>query len=97
MTWLQTFREATTQMSTTKRSMLSTTHAVFRGLQDDIKTILRELPDHVDPVLKKGLIEAHRKLSDYFMKFDKSDYYHWAARTSFMLARYSALNVSNSS
>ena len=59
--------------------MLSTTHAVFHGLQDNIKDILKDLPDDVDPVLKNGLVEAHRKLSDYFAKFDKSDYYHWAA------------------
>jgi len=85
MAWLQSFREATTQMSTTKQSMLSTTHAVFRGLQDDIKNILKDLPDDVDPTLKNGLVEAHRKLSDYFLKFDKSDYYHWAARKFFCL------------
>ncbi|KAJ3517257.1 hypothetical protein NLJ89_g623 [Agrocybe chaxingu] len=79
MDWLRSFREATTQMSATKRSMLSTTHAVFRGLQDDIKNILIKLPNDLDPTLKNGLVEAHCKLSDYFTKFDKSNYYHWAA------------------
>ncbi|CAA7268097.1 unnamed protein product [Cyclocybe aegerita] len=79
MDWLRSFREATMQMSATKHSMLSTTHAVFRGLQDDIKNILIKLPNDLDPTLKNGLVEAHRKLSDYFAKFDKSNYYHWAA------------------
>jgi hypothetical protein len=78
--WLQSFREATVQMSTTKKSMLSSTHAVFMGLQEEIKEIIKGLPQDVDPALKKGLVEAHRKLSDYFTKFDQSDYYHWAAR-----------------
>ncbi|KAJ3491608.1 hypothetical protein NLJ89_g11321 [Agrocybe chaxingu] len=54
-------------------------HAVFCGLQDDIKNILIKLPNDLDPTLKNGLVEAHHKLSDYFTKFDKSDYYHWAA------------------
>jgi hypothetical protein len=47
--WLKSFRAATTEMSTTKLPMLSTTHAIFRGLQDDIKDILRSLPDSVSP------------------------------------------------
>ncbi|KAG2078425.1 hypothetical protein BDR04DRAFT_1086741 [Suillus decipiens] len=34
--WLKAFRSATTQMSTTKCPMLSTTHAIFRGLQESI-------------------------------------------------------------
>ena len=34
--WLKSFHLATTQMSTTKASMLSTTHAIFHGLQEDI-------------------------------------------------------------
>jgi len=77
--WLQSFWEATVQMSTTKKSMLSSTHAVFMGLQEEIKEIIKGLPQDVDPALKKGLVEAHWKLSDYFTKFDQSDYYHWAA------------------
>ncbi len=38
--WLKMFRSATTQMSTTKVSMLSMTHAIFRGLQDHLKDVL---------------------------------------------------------
>jgi len=78
--WLKSFRSATTQMSATKVPMLSTTHAIFRGLQDDIKTILCGLPATVPWVIKKGLLDAHEKLSDYYHKFDESPFYTWAAR-----------------
>jgi len=61
--WLKSFRSATTEMSTTKYPMLSTTHAIFRGLQDDIKDILRSLPNSVSPRIKLGLTDAHRKFS----------------------------------
>jgi hypothetical protein len=61
--------------------MLSTTHAIFRGLQDDIKNILRSLPDSVSPKIKLGLTDTHHKLSDYYYKFDASPFYIWAACT----------------
>ena len=67
------------EMSTTKSPMLSTTHAIFRGLQDEIKGILRSLPNLVSPNLKCGLTDAHCKLSDYYYKYDKSPFYIWAA------------------
>jgi hypothetical protein len=78
-TWLKSFRSATTEMSTTKFPMLSTTHAIFRGLQDDIKNILCGLPNSVPPRIKLGLTNAHRKLSDYYYQFDASPFYAWAA------------------
>lgn len=59
--------------------MLSTTHAIFRGLQEDIKEILRSLPAHVSPSIKRGLIDAHTKLSHYYHKYDESPFYTWAA------------------
>ncbi|KAF8154305.1 hypothetical protein B0H34DRAFT_721407 [Crassisporium funariophilum] len=59
--------------------MVSTTHAIFRGLQDDLKTILRDLPASVAPKIKQGLTDAHRKLSDYYTKFDESPFYTWSA------------------
>jgi hypothetical protein len=34
--WLKVFRSATTEMSKTKEPMLSTVHAIFRGLQDHV-------------------------------------------------------------
>jgi ketosteroid isomerase-like protein len=62
--WLESFRDATTQMSATKIPMTSTTHIVFRGLQEDIRDNLRRLPEDIAPAIKKGLLEAHTKLSD---------------------------------
>jgi hypothetical protein len=59
--------------------MISTTHAIFRGLQDKLKSILKELPSDISPKIKSGLLKAHRKLSDYFTKFDESPYYTWSA------------------
>ncbi|KAJ7075273.1 hypothetical protein B0H15DRAFT_894349, partial [Mycena belliarum] len=41
--WLKSFRSATTLMSTTKRPVLSFTHTIFRGLQEDLRTSIRQL------------------------------------------------------
>jgi hypothetical protein len=79
--WLKSFRSATIEMSATKVPMLSTTHAIFRGLQDDIKKIIHDLPNSVSSSIKLGLMDAHRKLSDYYYQFDASPFYTWAART----------------
>ncbi len=95
--WLESFREATIQMSATQQPMLSNMHAVFHELQDNIKDILKDLPDNIDPVLKNGLVEAHHKLSDYFLKFDQSDYYHWAACESFPMPFHSHFHMFHSS
>jgi len=80
--WLKSFRSATTQMSTTKRLMLSSTHAIFRGLQDSLAESLRSLPNNIPPLLRQALLNAHRKLSDYYGKSDESPYYTWASRMS---------------
>lgn len=77
--WLMAFRAATTQMSTSKVSMLSTTHAIFRGLQEHIKQIYGDLPTSTAPKIKDGLLDAHKKLSDYYYKYDQSPFYTWAA------------------
>src|SRR5260370_6426648 len=79
--WLKTFRSATTEMSATKVPMLSTTHAIFRGLQDDIKNILHNLPNSASPKIKLGLTNAHRNLSDYYYHFDAPPFYISAACT----------------
>lgn len=79
--WLQMFRLATAQMSATSIPMISTAHAVFRGLQDQLKHILVSLPNNISPSIHSGILSAHRKLSDYFTKFDESPYYTWAAST----------------
>ena len=62
--------------------MLSTTHAVFCGLQEEIRGIIRSLPPSTSPSLKKGLTDAHRKLSDYYHTFDESPFYLWSSRQS---------------
>ncbi|KAJ6548292.1 hypothetical protein B0H10DRAFT_1299626 [Mycena sp. CBHHK59/15] len=77
--WLKVFRAATTEMSRTKKPMLSSTHTIFRGLREHLRNILRNLPNSVPSRLKRGLLEAHRKLSDYYYKSDESPYYTWAA------------------
>lgn len=81
-TWLKSFRAATTQMSATHNPMLLTTHAVFCGLQEDLRDILQDLPDTVLPSLKKGLTDAHLKLSNYYYKIDESPYYLWSSHMS---------------
>ena len=59
--------------------MLSTVHAIFRGLQDHVSSTLREFPDLAPSQLRTGLVEAHTKLSNYYFHSDKSPYYTWAA------------------
>ena len=87
--WLKAFRSTTTDMSTTKKPMLSTTLAIFCGLQQHIQQILHELPDTAPPQLKKGLLDAHLKLSEYYYQFDQSPFYTWVA--------HKLLNDSNTS
>ncbi|KAJ7061222.1 ribonuclease H-like domain-containing protein [Mycena amicta] len=78
--WLSSFRQATTEMSTTSKPMLSQTHLVFRMLQTRIRYILRNLsPNMMYPELIEGLTAAHTKLSDYYFTFDASPYYLWAS------------------
>lgn len=82
-TWLKSFRSATAQMSATKTPMLSTTHAIFRGLQEELRDTIRSLPKGTtSPRLIKGLTDAHRKLSDYYHTFDDSPFYIWSSRKS---------------
>ncbi|KAG5639951.1 hypothetical protein H0H81_000320, partial [Sphagnurus paluster] len=66
-------------MSSTKQPMLSQTHAIFRGLQEHLRTALRELPNNAPPRIRDGLVAAHEKLADYYSKYDLSPYYLWAA------------------
>ena len=75
--WLKSFRSATTQMSSTKTSMRSTTHAIFCGLQEDIQLSIMSLPANMPAQLKNSLVSAHRKLSDYYMRLDESPLYIW--------------------
>ena len=66
-------------MSTTKHATLSFTHAIFRGLQESMHQSLRDLPAGCEPQLKQAILLAHRKLSDYYYKFDESPLYIWAS------------------
>ena len=50
--WLKSFHSATMQMSTTKTSMFSTTHAIFCGLQEDLQDSICTLPDDCPDCLK---------------------------------------------
>ncbi len=77
--WLKMFHSATTQMSTTKVSMLSMTHAIFHGLQDHLKDVLRSLPDNISPRLRDGVVTTHNKLSEYYYKYDESPLYTWGS------------------
>ena len=77
--WLKAFCSATTDMSKTKELMLSTVHAIFCGLQDHARQALADLPDSAPHQLTNSLIEAHKKLSDYYYCSDESPYYTWAA------------------
>jgi hypothetical protein len=80
--WLKTFRIATTDMSTTKKPMLSSCDTFLTLQRDikDIKDIIRDLPPNVDRTLREGLVNAHLKLSTYLGKFDESEYPMWATR-----------------
>jgi hypothetical protein len=61
-----------------KELMLSTTHAIFCGLQDHVASLLHNLLDSAPSQLRDGLVEAHTKLSDYYFHLDESPYYTWA-------------------
>ncbi|KAJ7683989.1 hypothetical protein B0H17DRAFT_941195, partial [Mycena rosella] len=78
--WLLHFCSATSQMSTTSRPMLSSTHSTFHGLQRTLKDKLSALPPELPAELVEGLTKAHQKLSDYYYKYDQSPFYIWAAR-----------------
>jgi hypothetical protein len=66
-------------MSATKTSVLSSTHAIFKGLQDELKKHIKNIPSTAPPQLRDGLVKAHQKLAEYFGKFDESPFYTWAA------------------
>jgi hypothetical protein len=65
-------------MSAMKNPMLSSTHAIFHGLQAKIRDILHE-EQGLSPWLIQGLSDAHLNLSEYYYKFDKLPFYLWAS------------------
>ena len=88
--WLEKFRDVTTQMSATHWPMLSHTHTIFRGLQEHFRKSLQHLPSGIDSCIRDGLVAAHQKLSEYYYRFDQPPFYIWAARMSVLF-----LNVPN--
>ncbi|KAJ7024969.1 hypothetical protein C8F04DRAFT_1400851 [Mycena alexandri] len=76
-------------MSATKKPMLSFTAAIFRGLQEDLRTTIG-----TPSVLRNGngLLEAHRKLSDYYYKFDQPPYYTRAARIIYSIPGFPTMD-----
>jgi hypothetical protein len=62
--------------------MLSSTQAIFWGLQKSLQNLLHELPNNAPPCLKQALIKAHRQLSEYYTQFDEYLYYIWSSRES---------------
>ncbi|KAJ7687904.1 hypothetical protein B0H17DRAFT_1135918 [Mycena rosella] len=52
----------------------------FLRFQDNLRLSIHKLPLSPPSALWNGLIEAHRKLSDYYDKSGESPYYMWAAR-----------------
>jgi hypothetical protein len=84
--WLKSFRSVTTQMLTMKSPMLSTTHAIFHGLQDDLRQSLANLPNAAPTYLKTAFVKAHWKLSDYYTKLDESPFYIWASCKCLLLS-----------
>ena len=79
--WLVVFRNATTYMSTTTTSVLSTSYDHFLMLQDEIRQSINNLPDGTQSQLKDGLIAAHSKLAEYLFLFNESPYFLWASST----------------
>lgn len=92
--WLEAFRSATTQMSTTKGgSVLLTTHGIFRGLQAHIVNIIWLLPDTFPFKIRDGLINAYKKLNGYYYKFDQSPFYTWATHRFLITAACNASHI----
>lgn len=83
--WLCCYREATVSMSATKHATLLSTHAIFKGVQDSLRTSMRAILCGSPPQLLNGLKAAHLKLADYFTKFDASPLYVWSCCECFVL------------
>ncbi|EJD06388.1 uncharacterized protein FOMMEDRAFT_75886, partial [Fomitiporia mediterranea MF3/22] len=77
--WLCDFCQATTFMSLTKDSALSSAFGCFIELQDKLRQFLQTLLPDTPTSLKLGLKNAHGVLAEYLYKFTTSLYYLWAA------------------
>ena len=94
--WLEKFRNVTTQMSATHWPMLSHTHTIFCGLQEHLCKSLQHLPSGINSCIQDGLIATHQKLSEYYYQFDQSPFYIWAAHMSVSFSNVPNLYFSSS-
>jgi sulfur relay (sulfurtransferase) DsrC/TusE family protein len=81
--WLKAFHEATVQMSTTNKPMLSEVLLVYAGLQQHLQNLIRgfgksSIP--IDPSLRACLVQAHEKLGKYRLRALENHLYYWAIR-----------------
>ena len=53
-------------------------HAIFWGLQEHITNIFHHLPESTPQRIKTGVLYTHRKLSNYYYKFDQLPLYTWS-------------------
>ncbi|KAF9496576.1 hypothetical protein BDN71DRAFT_1430170 [Pleurotus eryngii] len=63
--WLKNFHFASVQMSTTSHLMLSTTLAMFCGLQENLHTIISTIPTDTPTVLCDSLVSLHLELNPH--------------------------------
>ncbi|TEB27214.1 hypothetical protein FA13DRAFT_1712777 [Coprinellus micaceus] len=77
--WLDYFQCATRERSSTSVPMLSSTIAIFCGLQQQWENSIRSLPFSTAGEVRDALVKAHTKLSGYYFRFDASPYGTWAA------------------
>jgi hypothetical protein len=77
--WLEIYRAATSYMSSTKQTTLSSVYSIFTALQDDLRDRMATLDADLPPELALGLQNALMKLSEYFGKTDASPYYLWSS------------------
>jgi hypothetical protein len=76
--WLRIFQEATLQMSTTSKPMLSEVLGIYAGLQVHLKNLVSKYPESLDPCLRSSLVDAHQKLAKYRRYALENYHYYWA-------------------
>ncbi|KAH8927021.1 hypothetical protein BT69DRAFT_1394053 [Atractiella rhizophila] len=77
-TWLESFRNATIEMSTTSSPSLSSTLGMYYGLMGEIKEFITTMPKTIPKEFRDGLVNAHVKLSTYNAVLDNSPYPLWS-------------------
>jgi hypothetical protein len=77
--WLEAYRAATSYMSSTKQTTLSSVYSIFTALQGDLRERMHALNYDMPPELAQSLRSALLKLSEYVGKTDASPYYLWSS------------------